>query len=464
MGRGKRQIATDAPNNRGGLPTPTPVRASELRASYLSYFIGKGHQLSSSGSLIPTDDPSVLLTTAGMQPLKPFFLGLREPPDRRLTSVQKCFRTTDIDCVGETSRHLTFFEMLGNFSFGDYFKNGAIEMAFEFATRHMGLDPERLYATVYRGNLGLGIDVDEASITAWNRVGIPPVRITRLGEDNFWSAGETGPCGPCSELYYDRGETHGCGNPDCAPGCDCDRFWEFWNLVFTEFDRHADGQLVPLPRKNIDTGLGLERAAAILQETDSVFEIDIFKPIMDWISVASDHRHGEESAIQIKARRVLADHARGAVFLAADGVRPGNTGRNYVLRRVIRRAALHGSRLGIKAPFLAQAADVVIESMGDDYPELRAQANEIKAILTAEEKSFSRTLARGLRLFEKLATSETVSGEVAFFLHDTYGFPLELTRELAQERKMIIDEEDFTRRMAEQRRRSQAAAKKPPMS
>jgi len=432
---------------------------AELRESYLSYFQSKGHVLRPSSSLVPEAyDPSVLLTTAGMQPLKPFFLGLEEPPGPRLTSVQKCFRTTDIDEVGATARHLTFFEMLGNFSFGDYFKDGAIDLAWEFVTGQMKLDKAKLWATVYRGNPELSLGADEVAIAAWQRVGIPPERITRLGEDNFWKAGPTGPCGPCSEIYYDRGPERGCGKPDCAPGCSCDRFLEFWNLVFMELEQHADGSVTPLPRQNIDTGLGLERGAVILQDVYSVFEIESFQEILGWVAGASSTSY-DDSEAATKAYRVLADHGRGMVFLAAEGVKPGNLGRSYILRRVIRRAVQHGSRIGLEAPFLARLADVVIEQMGGVYPELKEHAKEIEAVLTAEEERFSQTLARGMRLFEELAKGEQVSGEDAFKLHDTYGFPLELTRELARERGMTLDEEGFSKRMDEQRERSRAGAR-----
>ncbi|MGD0273531.1 MAG: alanine--tRNA ligase [Gaiellaceae bacterium] len=433
--------------------------SAELRESYLSYFESKGHLLRPSSSLVPaTYDPSVLLTTAGMQPLKPYFLGLEEPPAPRLTSVQKCFRTTDIDEVGATARHLTFFEMLGNFSFGDYFKDGAVDLAWEFVTAHMKLDPDRLWTTVYRGNPEHSLAADEVAIAAWQRVGVPPERITRLGEDNFWKAGPTGPCGPCSEIYYDRGPEQGCGKPECAPGCSCDRFLEFWNLVFMEFEQHPDGSLTPLPRQNIDTGLGLERGAAILQDVYSVYEIDSFQEIVNWVAEVSGTGYGESEAAT-KAHCVLADHGRGMVFLTAEGVKPGNLGRSYILRRVIRRAVQHGSRIGLEAPFLARLAEVVIAQMGGVYPELREHADEIKAVLTAEEERFSQTLARGMRLFDELAKGKKVSGKDAFKLHDTYGFPLELTRELAAERGMTVDEKGFAKLMEEQRERSRAGAR-----
>ncbi len=438
--------------------------SAELREGYLSFFEGKGHIRRPSSSLVPQAyDPSVLLTTAGMQPLKPFFLGLEQPPGPRLASVQKCFRTTDIDEVGSTARHLTFFEMLGNFSFGDYFKDGAIELGWEFVTEYMKLDPALLWATVYRGNEELGVGPDEVAIAAWQRVGVPAEKIVRLGEDNFWKAGPTGPCGPCSEIYFDRGPEQGCGKPDCAPGCECDRFLEFWNLVFMEFEQHPDGSLTPLPRQNIDTGMGLERGTAILQDAYSVFEIDSFREIMDWVAERSGTRHDEFEAAT-KSHRVLADHARGMVFLAAEGIKPGNLGRSYILRRVIRRAVQHGSRIGLEAPFLARLGEVVVEQMGAVYPELKEHAAEIEQVLAAEEERFSQTLARGMRLFAEVAKGGAaengqVSGEDAFKLHDTYGFPLELTRELAAERGMRVDEEGFAERMAEQRERSRAGAR-----
>ncbi|HEY5159692.1 MAG TPA: alanine--tRNA ligase [Gaiellaceae bacterium] len=433
--------------------------SAELREGYLSYFQSKGHLLTPSSSLVPAAyDPSVLLTTAGMQPLMPYFLGLEQPPAPRLASVQKCFRTTDIDEVGATARHLTFFEMLGNFSFGDYFKDGAIDLAWEFVTGHMKLDPAKLWATVYRGNPAHSLGPDEAAIAAWERVGIPSERIVRLGEDNFWSAGPTGPCGPCSEIYYDMGPELGCGKPDCAPGCSCDRYLEFWNLVFTEFEQHSDGRLTPLPRQNIDTGMGLERGSVILQGAGSVYEIDSFQEIMDWVAEASGTRYGESEAAT-KAHRVVADHGRGMVFLAAEGVKPGNLGRSYILRRVIRRAVQHGSRLGLEAPFLSRLAEVVIEQMGGVYPELKEHSQEIAIVLSDEEERFSQTLDRGMRLFTDVAKGKQVSGDDAFKLHDTYGFPVELTRELAGERGMSVDEKGFAKRMEEQRERSRAGVK-----
>jgi alanyl-tRNA synthetase len=436
------------------------VRTShELREGFLSYFESKGHLRRPSASLVPElYDPSVLLTTAGMQPLKKFFLGLEEAPAARLTTVQKCFRTTDIDSVGLTARHLTFFEMLGNFSLGDYFKDGAIDLAWEFVTEHLRFPAEKLWATVFAGDPELGLGEDTVAVEGWLRVGIPADRIRGLPRsENFWQAGPTGPCGPCSEIYFDRGLEHGCGRPDCAPGCDCDRFLEFWNLVFMEFELHDDGSLTPLPKQSIDTGLGVERGAAILQGVHSVYETDGFQAIMDWVAAETGTRYGE-SEEATKAHRVLADHGRAMTFLAADGVTPSNEGRGYVMRRVIRRAVQHGSRIGLETPFLGRLADIVIELMGGSYPELAEHRADVHRVLEAEEERFAQTLANGMRLFAEVLeeSPDGISGAAAFRLHDTYGFPLELTRELALERGLPIDEDEFDRLMAEQRERSRA--------
>ena len=430
--------------------------SAELREGFLSFFESKGHVRRPSASLVPaTYDPSVLLTTAGMQPLKPYFLGLEEPPAERLTTVQKCFRTTDIDEVGLTARHLTFFEMLGNFSVGDYFKDGAVDLAWEFVTEHMRLDRERLWATVFAGDPELGLGEDEVAVAAWERIGIPPERITRLPRsENFWQAGPTGPCGPCSELYYDRGAEHGCDRPDCAPGCECDRFLEFWNLVFMEFDLADDGTLTPLPSQNIDTGLGVERGAVVLQNVHSVYETDGFQHVMDWVATETGTRYGE-SDVATKAHRVLADHGRAMTFLVADGVTPSNEGRGYVLRRVIRRAVVHGRDLGLEA-FLPSLAGVVVEQMGGVYPELVEQREAIGQVLAAEEEKFGETLARGLKLFEEAAAKGAVSGEDAFTLQATYGFPVEMTAELAREQGLAVDLNEFQRLMAEHREVSRA--------
>ncbi len=433
---------------------------AELRAGYRAFFESKGHAYHPSWSLIPrADDRSTLLNSAGMQPLMPFFLGREQPPAPLLTTAQKCFRTPDIDEVGLDGSHLTFFEMLGNFSFGRYFKEGAIELAWEFLTEHMRIELDNLWVSVFAGDPELGLGPDEVAIRAWEAIGQPAERIVRLPRtENFWSVGGPGPCGPDSELYYDRGEEHGCGQLDCAPACTrCERFLEFWNLVFMEFELHSDGTLTPLPKQNIDTGMGLERAAAVLQGVISVYETDGYQAIMRWLEEESGVGSGE-SADAAKAHRILADHGRGMTFLAADGVSPSNEGRGYVMRRIVRRAVQQAGRLGLESPFLGRLADVVIEQMAGGYPELEEHRSEIHRILTAEEERFSETLARGLRLFEEIAErGSDIAGEAAFKLHDTFGFPLELTQELARERGLGVDVEEFTRLMAEQRQRSRAA-------
>ena len=372
--------------------------------------------------------------------------------------MQKVFRTPDIDDVGLNKRTLTFFEMLGNFSFGQYFKDGAIELAWEFMFEHMKLDLDRIWVTVFAGDAELGLGEDEVAVRAWEAMGMPPERIVRLPRaDNFWSVGGPGPCGPDSEMFFDWGEEVGCGRAECAPGCDCDRFLEFWNLVFMEFELHADGSLTPLPEQNIDTGLGLERAARILQQVESVFDTDGYQEIMSWIAGKSGVAYGE-SERATKAHRILADHGRGMTFLAADGVTPSNEGRGYVMRRVIRRAVLQAGRIGLEPPFLAGLAGIVVEQMGEAYPELRAARAEIERVLAEEEERFGETLARGLTLFEEAAADGEISGDEAFRLHDTYGFPLELTEELARERGLPVDEDGFRELMEEQRQRSRKAA------
>jgi alanyl-tRNA synthetase len=433
--------------------------SAELREGFLSFFESKGHLRRPSGSLVPaTFDPSVLLTTAGMQPLKPYFLGLEQPPANRLVTVQKCFRTTDIDDVGLNARTLTFFEMLGNFSIGDYFKDGAVDLAWEFVTEHLRFPTDQVWATVFAGDPELGLGRDEVAVEAWKRVGIPPERIVDLPRsENFWQAGPTGPCGPCSELYFDRGREHGCDRPDCAPGCECDRFLEFWNLVFMEFDLHDDGTLTPLPEQNIDTGLGVERGAALLQGVHSVYETDGFQAIVRWVEKETGTRYGEEDAAT-KAHRVLADHGRAMTFLVADGVSPSNEGRGYVLRRVIRRAVQHGMRIGLGSPFLSRLTAVVIEQMKFAYPELHETRTQIVEVLTTEETKFSETLARGMKLFEEAAERPAIDGEEAFALQATYGFPIELTVELARERGQTVDFDGFQRAMAEHREISRGLA------
>jgi alanyl-tRNA synthetase len=434
--------------------------SAELRAGYRAYFESKGHTFRPSAPLIPrADDRSTLLTTAGMQPLMPFFLGREQPPAPLLTTVQKSFRTDDIDEVGLDGSHLTFFEMLGNFSFGQYFKDGAIELAWEFVFEHMKLDPERFWVTVFAGDSELGLGEDEVAYEKWQAIGQPVERIVFLPRaENFWSVGGPGPCGPDTEMYYDRGEEHGCGEPDCQPACTrCERFLEFWNLVFMEFELHADGKLTPLPTQNVDTGMGIERTAAVLQNVMTVYETDIYQAIMRWIADESGVAYGD-SPEATKAHRILADHGRGMTFLAADGVSPSNEGRGYVMRRIIRRAAQQAGRVGLEPPYLARLADVVIEEMKSGYPELEEHRDDIHRILSAEEERFGQTLARGMRLFEEVAEKGgDISGDDAFRLHDTYGFPLELTQELARERGLGVNEEEFTRLMEEQRERSRAA-------
>jgi alanyl-tRNA synthetase len=430
---------------------------AELREGFLSFFEEKGHVRRPSASVIPpADDPTTLFIVAGMQPMKRWFLGLDNPP-RRVTTVQKVVRAggkqNDLDDVGLTNRHLCFYEMLGNFSFGDYFKDGAVEYAWEFVTQRMKLEPERLWATIFAGDPELGLGEDEVAAKAWEKY-LPRERILGLPRsENFWQAADTGPCGPCSELYYDRGEKYGCGRPDCAPGCECERYLEFWNLVFMEFDLADDGTLTPLPQQNIDTGMGFERAAMLLQDVDSFAEIDILQPLLDWIRERANAAYGSSDEAT-KAYRVVVEHARTAAFLVAEGVAPSNEGRGYVLRRVIRRAVQFGRRLGLEPPFLYELADVVRGQMGSVYPELEERRSEVAELIRAEEERFRETLARGEKLFEEMVAKGEITPEDAFRLHDTYGFPWELTKELAAERGLEVNEEEFTRLMEEQRERS----------
>jgi alanyl-tRNA synthetase len=430
---------------------------AELRAGFRAFFESKGHEFRPSASLVPrADDRSTLLTSAGMQPLMPYFLGLEPPPAPLLTTVQKVFRTPDIDEVGSDGFHLTFFEMLGNFSFGQYFKKGAIELAWEFMFEHMKLDRDRIWVTVFAGDPELGLGEDEVAIELWEQIGMPPERIIRLPRaDNFWSVGGPGPCGPDSEMFFDWGEGVGCGRPECAPGCVCERFLEFWNLVFMEYELHLDGTLTPLPEQNIDTGMGLERAARILQGVESVYDTDGYQAIMDWLAEQSGVAYGD-SPEATKAHRILADHGRGMTFLAADGVGPSNEGRGYVMRRIMRRAIMQGTRIGLETPFLSGLADVVIDQMGEAYPELPEHRAAIHQTLETEEQRFSETLARGLKMFEELTASEAVTGEQAFTLAATYGFPIELTVELAEERGQAVDVDEFNRLMKEHREISRA--------
>jgi alanyl-tRNA synthetase len=430
---------------------------TELREGFLSYFESKGHMRLPSAPLVPPpEDTSTLLISAGMQPLKPYFLGARQPPSTLLTTYQKVFRTTDIDEVGLDGYHLSFFEMMGNFSIGEYFKEGAVELAWEFMRDQLKIDFDKLWVSVFAGDPGLGLGEDEVAINAWVSVGMPRERIVGLSRsENFWQAGETGPCGPCSEMYYDRGEALSCGRPHCGPGCSCERYLEFWNLVFMEFDLGADGTLTPLPKPVIDTGLGLERTAAIQQGVISVYETDGFQALMDWVEAESGVAW-TSSEKATKAHRIIADHGRGMTFLVADGVLPSNEGRGYVLRRVIRRAVQQARGLGLTD--LWRISDLVVDQMAYWYPELEEHRKRIAETLKTEEEGFLRTLERGMRLFEEVVAGGAISGEDAFKLHDTYGFPLELTRELARERGLAVDEEEFTRLMAKQREQSKQAA------
>jgi alanyl-tRNA synthetase len=431
---------------------------AELREGYLSFFEEKGHLRRPSASLIPrADDHSTLFIGAGMQPQMPFFLGREPPPAPLTTTSQKCFRTVDIDTVGLDTYHLTFFEMLGNFSFGQYFKQGAIEYATEFIRDRLGLDWSRIWASVHAGDPELKLGPDQVAIDLWQQVGLPPERIVPLpSSENFWSVGGPGPCGPDSEIYWDWGEEAGCGEPDCLPGCTrCERFLEFWNLVFMAYELHPDGTLTPLPEENIDTGLGLERTARIVQDVASVYDTDGYQRIMDWIAAESGTAYGE-SAAATKAHRVLADHARGMTFIVSEGVTPSNEGRGYVLRRIVRRAVQHGLRIGMRGPFLARLSDTVLEQMGEAYPEAVEHRDQIHRILTAEEERFGETLERGMRLFEEAASRGEIAGDDAFTLQATYGFPIELTLELARERGLGVNEEEFTRLMEEHREISRA--------
>lgn len=421
------------------------MQSSEIRESFLKFFQKKAHKRLPSSSLIP-DDPTLLLTAAGMVQFKPYFLGKAKPPYTRITTCQKCVRTSDIEVVGKTARHLTFFEMLGNFSFGDYYKEEAINWAWEFVTEYLKIDPEKLWITIYYK--------DEEASSIWeNGMGVPSSRIVGLGEDdNFWAAGPTGPCGPCSEIIFDRGEKYGCGKPDCRVGCDCDRYLELWNLVFMELERDEKGNLKPLPRKNIDTGMGLERAALVKQEAESVFHTDLFSSL----SQRLNEFLGDE--VDEVSRRIILDHSRAAAFLISDGVIPSNEGRGYVLRRIIRRAVMHARRVGIEENFLGPLAEVLVKKMGSVYPELKENQRFILNLAQAEEERFSRTLEQGLRILEEklaaLSQGERVPGKTIFELYDTYGFPFELTKEIAGEKGFLLEEKDFQRLLEEQKERS----------
>jgi alanyl-tRNA synthetase len=436
------------------------MTSDEIRERYLEFFAQRGHLRVPSYSLVPSDnDPSALLTVAGMHPLKPFFLGVEQPPAPRVTSCQKVFRTVDLDVVGTTARHLTFFEMLGNFSFGDYFKEQAIEFAWELSREVFGFPEDRIWITVFEGDDKLGLGPDEEAIAAWEAVGVPRARIVPCNrKENFWEAGATGPCGPCSELYLDRGIEF--GREDDLPGGENERFLEYWNLVFMTYNQDPRDKLTPLPARNIDTGLGLNRMAVILQDVPSVFETDQFRPLVELGEQLSGRRYGEDDATD-RSLRILADHARGMVFLIADGVVPSNEERGYVLRRVMRRAIQHGRGLALEPGFLLRYGDLVRELMGGAYPELHTQREAIDTWLAAEEEHFGHTLEQGLAALGELierarADGGRVSGEDAFRLHDTFGFPFELTRELVGEAGLTVDEGGFEERMSAQRSRSRS--------
>ncbi|MBE7010027.1 MAG: alanine--tRNA ligase [Ruminococcaceae bacterium] len=431
---------------------------NEIREKYLSFFEQKEHYRLPSFSLVPENDPSLLLINAGMAPLKPYFTGRQKPPKERVTTCQKCIRTPDIERVGKTARHGTFFEMLGNFSFGDYFKHEATAWAWEFITKVLEIPVDKLWVTIYQ-------DDDEAFDIWTKEVGVAPERIVRMGkEDNFWEIG-SGPCGPCSELYYDRGVEHGCGSPDCGVGCECDRFIEFWNLVFTQFDKQEDGTYVPLSNPNIDTGMGLERIACIMQDVDSLFDVDTIYRISERVCEIANVEYKKEEKTDISIR-VITDHIRSTVFLVSDGVRPSNEGRGYVLRRLLRRAARHGKLLGINGAFLADLADTVINESCGAYPALSENRDRIKSVIRMEEERFMQTIDAGFAILNSFIDQRTedekdapFSGEQAFKLYDTYGFPIDLTREILAEKGISIDEDGFTAEMDKQRERARAASK-----
>ena len=433
------------------------MTGDEIRSMFLAYYEEKGHKIIPSSSLIPHGDPTLLLTTAGMVQLKPYFMGQTKPPHTRLTSCQKCFRTTDIESVGDAS-HLTFFEMLGNFSVGDYFKAEAIAFAWEFITVRLGIPRERLWTTVY-------LDDDEA-IQLWLKQGVPAERIVRLGEaDNYWGpAGDSGPCGPCSEIHYDFGEAAGCGQPDCNPSCKCGRFCEIWNLVFMQYNQDKAGNRTPLPKPNIDTGMGLERITAIMQGQNTVYKTDIFQPLLKRAAELTSKRYGVD-AEDDRSMRVVSEHGRAVSFLIADGVMPSNEGRGYVLRRLLRRGVLFGRRLGLDKPFLVDMAAAAIEQKGKTYPELVKRRDFILDVVRNEEERFAGTLSTGLELLDEImARDETklrmrVTGEAAFKLYDTFGFPVEITREIASSRGFEVDIEGFEREMDKQREKARSAHK-----
>ncbi len=428
---------------------------NELRKMFLEFFESKGHLAMKSFSLVPHNDKSLLLINSGMAPLKPYFTGQEIPPCKRVTTCQKCIRTGDIENVGKTARHGTFFEMLGNFSFGDYFKKESIRWTWEFLTEVVGLDPDRLYPSVY-------LEDDEAW-EIWNKdIGIPPERIFRFGkEDNFWEHG-SGPCGPCSEVYYDRGEAYGCGKPDCTVGCDCDRYMEIWNNVFTQFDNDGNNHYTELDQKNIDTGMGLERLACVVQDVDSMFDVDTIKALREHVSRLAGAEYGKVYETDVSIR-VITDHIRSVTFMISDGIMPSNEGRGYVLRRLLRRACRHGRLLNIEGEFLTKLAQTVIEGSRDGYPELEEKKEFIFKVISKEEEQFNKTIDQGLTILGEMEAElekkkeKTLSGAQAFKLYDTYGFPLDLTTEILEEKGISVDEEGFQAAMEVQRKTAREA-------
>ena len=442
---------------------PKPYGLNELREMFLSFFESKGHLRLPSFSLIPQNDASLLLINSGMAPMKPYFTGEQEPPRHRVTTCQKCIRTGDIENIGHTARHGTFFEMLGNFSFGDYFKNEAIHWAWEFLTspEWVGLDPSRLYPSVFAGNETTPADTEAFRI--WNEeIGVPTDHIFKFGkEDNFWEHG-SGPCGPCSEIYYDRGEKYGCGKPGCTVGCDCDRYMEVWNVVFSQFDNDGEGHYTELKQKNIDTGMGLERLAVVCQNVDSLFDVDTVMNITNKVTEITGARYGQSKERDVSLR-VITDHIRSSTFMICDGVLPSNEGRGYVLRRLLRRAARHGKLLGVNEPFLHSVVDTVVHENEGHYPELRERQAYITKVIRVEEENFAKTIDGGLRIFNEMLAShkekgeKTFSGADAFKLYDTYGFPIDLTLEMVEEQGMELDQAEFHKQMDEQRQRARKA-------
>ena len=428
---------------------------NELRKMFLEFFESKEHLAMKSFSLVPHNDKSLLLINSGMAPLKPYFTGAEIPPRRRVTTCQKCIRTGDIENVGKTARHGTFFEMLGNFSFGDYFKREAIAWSWEFLTEVVGLDADRLYPSIY--------EEDEEAFEIWNKeMGIPAERIFRFGKaDNFWEHG-AGPCGPCSEIYYDRGEEYGCGSPDCTVGCECDRYMEIWNNVFTQFENDGEGHYTELVQKNIDTGMGLERLASVVQDVDSIFDVDTLCALRNKVCELAHTEYKKDEAKDVSIR-LITDHIRSATFMISDGIMPTNEGRGYVLRRLIRRAARHGRLLGIEGKFLAELSAVVIEGSKDGYPELEEKKDFIFQVLTKEEEQFNKTIDQGLHILGEMEAAmeqegrKELSGEDAFKLYDTYGFPVDLTKEILEEKGYTIDEKGFQEAMDEQRKKAREA-------